>query len=320
MFIFSAPRALQPISEQGENTKDDTNKVDDSDSNSAADGDSESNSDIKEQENSESKNHQSVDSGYDIYSDNKAIGDRGPVQSREDYSACTKLIEKFQEAVLDNAVRIIQTAFKCFRERRRFLKLKKAATVIQRSVRRWLQSRRSIGLSKFQFAKPNCEHDIETQKNCFNPDELDRDITFSNIEGKDKTEERDSVDDTYSSEGDRAVSLWTHDELTKDVDGLPESPSEGNEQFENSFESLDAGSLSGSADNLSETDMYIVQIEEISPTSDADSLSLADSGIDMCSDTIQEVAIIDDCECSKIDNTSPTSSDTAVKIVVSHRK
>lgn len=261
-----------------------------------------------------------MDSGYDIFSDNNAIGDRGPVKSKEDYSACTKLIEKFQEAVLDNAVRIIQAAFKRFMERRRFLKLKKAATVIQRSVRRWLQLRHSNGLPKLQSAKPDCEHDIETQKNCFNPDELDRDIAFIHIGGKDKTEERDSVDDTYSSEGDRAESPWTHDELAKDVDGLPESPSEANERFENSFESLDAGSLSGSADNLSETDMCIVQSEETSPTNDPDSLSLADSGIDMCSDTIQEVAIIDDCECSKIDNTSSTSSDTAVEIVVSHHK
>lgn len=313
LFIFFAPRALQPISEQGENAKDDTNKVDDYDNNSAVDGNNENNLEsleIKEQENLESNNQHLVDSGYN--------DDRGPEQSKENYSACIKLIEKFQEAVLDNAVRLIQAAFKRFRERRRFLRLKKAATVIQRSVRRWLQLRCSNGLPELQSAKPECDHDDGMQRNCFNRDELDREVTFSHVESKDMTEERGSVDESF--EGERADSPWTHEELVKDVDGLPELASEQTEQFENSFESFDAASLSGSADNLSDTDVCIDRSEEISPTSDPDSLSLADSGIDMCSDTTQEVAIIDDCECSKTENTSPPSSNTAIEKVVSQQK
>ena len=312
MFIFFAHRALQPISEQGENTKDDTNKVDDSESNSAVDGDNENSSEslnIKEQENLASNDQHLVDSRYNTYNDNNSN-----VQSKEDYSACIKLIEKFQEAVLDNAVRIIQAAFKRFRERRRFLKLKKGATVIQRSVRQWLQLRHSNRLPELQSAKPECENDTEIQKNCFNPDMLVREVTFSHIESKDTTEESESVDELL--EGERADSPWTHEELAKDVNGLAtsESTSEGTEQFEeNSFESFDAGSLSGSADNLSDTDVCIDRSEEISPTSDPDSLSLADSGIDMCSDTTQEVAIIDDCECSKIENTSPTTPNTVIE-------
>ncbi|KAL9966800.1 hypothetical protein ACROYT_G024921 [Oculina patagonica] len=310
-------RALQPISEQGENTKDDTNKVDDNDNNSAVDGNSENNSESLEIKEQESNNQHLVDSRHNIYSENNSNVDRGQERNKEDYSACIKLIEKFQEAVLDNAVRVIQAAFKRFRERRRFLKLKKAATVIQRSVRRWLQLRHSNGLPKLQSAKPECDHDSGMQQNCFNCNELDGEVTFSHVERQDTTEEKGSVDESF--EGERADSPWTQEQLEKDVDGVPESTSEGNEQFENSFESFDAASLSGSADNLSDTDVCIDRSEEISPASDPDSLSLADSGIDMCSDTTQEVAIIDDCECSKTENTSTTSSKTVIEKVVSHQ-
>lgn len=307
MSIYFAPRALQPISEQGENTKDDTSKVDDNGGNSAVDGANESSSEsleIKEQENLESNNQHLVDCRYNAYNDNNSNDNRGSVQSKEDYSACIKLIEKFQEAVLDNAVRIIQAAFKQFRERRRFLKLKKSATVIQRSVRQWLTLRHSNGLPALQSTKPECEHDNGVQNNCCNLSELDREVTSRHIESEDQVEERRSVD-VDSFHGDRADSLLTHEDLAKDVNGLPESTLEGHEQFENSFESLDAVSLSGSTDNLSDTEVCIDQSEEIAPTSDPDSLSLADSGIDMGSDTTQEVAVIDDCECSKIENTSP---------------
>lgn len=227
------------------------------------------------------------------------------MKSKEDYSACIKLIEKFQEAVLDNAVRIIQAAFKQFRERRRFLKLKKAATVIQRSVRRWLQLRHSNRWPEIQSAKPECERDIEMQNNCFIPHELgQREVTFSHVESIDNAEERESVDESFDGQDDL---LWTHKELVKDDNDLSGSTSERTERFDNSCESLDVVSLSGSADNLSDTEVCVDQSEEISPTSDPDSLSLADSGIDMCSDTTQEVlAIIDDCECSKIEATSPS--------------
>ena len=234
-----------------------------------------------------------------------------PVESKEDYSACIKLIEKFQEAVLDNAVRIIQAAYKQFRERRRFLKLKKSATVIQRSVRRWLVLRQSKGLPALHSTKPKCEHDSGVQKNSCDDSKLEREMSSCHIESEDQVEERHSVDED-SFDGDRADSLWTRNELAKDVDVVPESTSEEHEQFENSFENFDAVSLSGSTENLSDTEVCVDQGEVL--TSDPDSLSLADSGIDMGSDTTQEVAVIDDCDCSKLENTSPLEK------VVLHQK
>ena len=69
---------------------------------------------------------------------------------KDEYSACNKLIEKFQEAVIDTAVRIIQAYFKRFYERKRFLRLKKAVSVIQRSLRNWLQKRKFKRKSQVQ--------------------------------------------------------------------------------------------------------------------------------------------------------------------------
>jgi len=300
-------RALQPISEQGENTKDDASKVDENGVNSAVDGGIETSSDsleTNEQENLDSNNQHLVDCRHNVYNDNNSDDSRETVQSKEDYSACIKLIEKFQEAVLDNAVRIIQAAYKRFRERRRFLKLKKSATVIQRCARRWLVLRHSKGLPALQSTKPECEHDNGVQKSCCNGSKQEREVSSRHIESEDQVEERQSVE-SNSFDGDRADSLWTQEELEKDVDGAPESTSEEHEQFENSFENFDAVSLSGSTENLSDAEVSINQGEEIAFTSDPDSLSLADSGIDMGSDTTQEVAVIDDCECSKFENTSP---------------
>ena len=306
--FISLPRALQPISEQGENTKDDTSKVDDSGGNSAVDGGNETSSDsleTKEQENPDSNNQHQVDCRHNVYNDNNSDVSRETIiQSKEDYSACIKLIEKFQEAVLDNAVRIIQAAYKQFRERRRFLKLKKSATVIQRSVRRWLVLRHSRGLPALQSTKPECEYDNGVQKSCCNGSKQEREVSFRHSESEDQLEEG-QYEDADSIDGDRADSLWTHEELAKDVDGAPESASEEHEQFESSFKNFDAVSLSGSTENLSDTEVSIHQSEEIALTSDPDSLSLADSGIDMGSDTSQEVAVIDDCECSKFESTSP---------------
>lgn len=62
---------------------------------------------------------------------------------KDDYSACNRLIEKFQEAVIDSAVRIIQAYFKRFYQRKKFLRLKKAVSVIQRSLRNWLQKKKN---------------------------------------------------------------------------------------------------------------------------------------------------------------------------------
>ena len=299
MSVYFSPRALQPISEQGENTKDDISKVDENGGNSAVDGGSETSSDsleTEEQENLDSNNQHLEDCRHNDDS-------RETVQSKEDYSACIKLIEKFQEAVLDNAVRIIQAAYKRFRERRRFLKLKKAATVIQRSVRQWLVVRHTKGLPALQSAKPECEHDKGVQKICCDDSKLEREISTCHIKSEDQVIECHSVD-VDSFIGDRADSLRTHKESAKNHDE-PEPASEEHEQFENSFDNFDAVSLSGSTDNLSDTEVCIDQGEEIALTSDPDSLSLADSGIDMGSDTTQEVAVIDDYECSKVENTSP---------------
>ena len=307
MAIYFTTRALQPISEQGENTKDDTGKVDINGGNSAVDGGNEISSEsleTKEQENLESSNQHLVDCRHNLNNDTNCDDSRETVQPKEDYSACIKLIEKFQEAVLDNAVRIIQAAYKRFRERRRFLKLKKSATLIQRSVRQWLVLRHSNGLPALRSTKPECEHDNGVQKNCCNRSESEREVSSCHIESNDHVEESQSVD-VDSLNDDRTDSLWTCEGLEKDVSGVPDSTSEEHEQFENSFESLDFVSLSGSTDNLSDTEVCIDQGEEIVITSDPDSLSLADSGIDMGSDTTQEVAVIDDCECSKFENTSP---------------
>ena len=301
MSVYFSPRALQPISEQGENTKDDISKVDENGGNSAVDGGSETNSDSLETEEQENLDLEHLEGcRHNVNSDDS----RETVQSKEDYSACIKLIEKFQEAVLDNAVRIIQAAYKRFRERRRFLKLKKAVTVIQKSVRQWLVVRHSKGLRALQSAKPECEHDKGVQKNCCDDSKLEREISACHIKSEDQVIESHSVD-VDSFVGDRADSLWTRKESAKNVHDEPEPTSEEHEQFENSFDNFDAVSLSGSTDNLSDTEVCIDQGEEIALTSDPDSLSLADSGIDMGSDTTQEVAVIDDCECSKVENTSP---------------
>lgn len=210
-------RALQPISEQGENTKDDTSKVDESGGNSAVDGASETSSDslvTKEQENLDSSNQHLEDCRHNVHNDNKSDDSNETVHSKEDYSACIKLIEKFQEAVLDNAVRVIQAAYKQFRERRRFLKLKKSATVIQRSVRQWLVLRHSKGLPALPSTKPDCEHDNGVQENCCDDSKLEREISSCHIESEDPVEQRHSVDED-SFDGDR-TSFGQHLESSVD--------------------------------------------------------------------------------------------------------
>ncbi|XP_031551240.1 uncharacterized protein LOC116288577 [Actinia tenebrosa] len=72
---------------------------------------------------------------------NTTIISSDSTQNKESYSACLKLIEKFQEVVMDSAVRVIQAAFKRFRERRRFLRIKRAVMVIQRNLRKWLETK-----------------------------------------------------------------------------------------------------------------------------------------------------------------------------------
>lgn len=283
---------MQPISEQGENTKDDTTKVDDSNTNLTAEDPNENrleSSEVREQERLELNNEQLENS----YNENNSL------KSKEDYSACIKLIEKFQEAVLENAVRVIQAAFKRFRERRRFLKLRKAATVIQRSVRRWLKMKHSCERSKLQLAiKGDSEQNSEMQRNCTTSVEMDGEVALADVESDIEEEESELMGERFDGVTD---DRFDHEGLTEDKDRAV--------QFENSFESLDASSLCGSADNISDACEGIDQIEDTSPVSDPDTLSLADSGIDMCSDSTIEAAIPDDCKCSYSESPLPASSD-----------
>lgn len=223
-------------------------------------------------------------------------------KSKEDYSACIKLIEKFQEAVLDNAVRVIQAAFKRFRERQQFLKLRRAATVIQRSVRRWLKLKHSSDTHVCHLAiKGDCELNIKIQGNCLTSENLDKKVALDDVQSDSEGEKSGSADESHDRlEGD---SLFDHARLTEDKDGISENMSKKND-FENSFESLDASSLSGSTDNISDAGVCIDQCEDTCtpPIVDPDSLSLADSGIDMCSDTAVEAAFTDDCKLSSSEN------------------
>lgn len=174
-------------------------------------------------------------------------------QPKDDYSACFKLIEKFQEAVLDNAVRIIQAAFKLFTQRRRFLRLKKAATVIQRNVRRWLQQRHSrmrpcsLHLNN---GKPE-EHNALCQKTVSSDDGL---YQSSSVE-------EESFDATPHIE-------FEHCEIDQGV---------GHQEEDSKTEFL-------------QLDTWLILFKDLQ-IEEPDSLSLTDSGIDCCSDTAVEAAI-----------------------------
>lgn len=300
-------RALQPISEQGENTRDDVNKVDENDRNSAGVG---SNERDLERESIDLHNKDKVDYAYDLKDENGGNDNQESLASKEDYSACNKLIEKFQEAVLDNAVRIIQAAFKRFRERRHFLKLKKAATVIQRSVRQWLQLRQTNEWPRLKFPKHEGKLEMGKQKNGSKPDPLNADVDYTHAESKEKEDEKQPSNEGF--EDKRANCQCNCKELIHGNDEIcaQESTADETDQFDISFDSLDTESFMGSADNLSETDVCIDQNGENCAIGDADALSLADSGIDMCSDTVQEVAIIEECEFSKIESTFPNTSNS----------
>ena len=87
--------------------------------------------------------------------------------------------------------------------------------------------------------------------------------------------------------------------LSEGKGNLLDSASCKADQFESSLDSLDDSSLSGSTDNISDSGVCIDQGEDnIAVTNDPDALSLADSGIDMYSDTPVEATIVDDCKCS----------------------
>lgn len=279
--------------------------MDDNSTNSTTDDHNESK--VESSEASETTDEQVVNSD----NENTFQEETESAKSKEDYSACIKLIEKFQEAVLDNAVRVIQVAFKRFRERRRFLKLRRAATVIQRSVRRWLKLRHSSDRHKCHLAiKGDCEHNIKMQGNCLTSENLDKKVALDDGESDSVGEESGLAGENH--DGLEEGSSFDHARLTEDKDGISETVSEKND-FENSFESLDASSLSGSTDNISDAGVCIDQCEDTCtpPIVDPDSLSLADSGIDMCTDTAVEAAITDDCKLSSSENPLLISSSVA---------
>ena len=226
------------------------------------------------------------------------------LKSKEDYSACNKLIEKFQEAVLDNAVRVIQAAFKRFRERRRFLKRRRAATVIQRSVRYWLMRRHlsetSCTESCFAIKEAN-QWNTETQEN-LSSTEQEREIV----------DWTDNISDSGETQNRLENSEGVSEGLSEGKDKLLDSASCKADQFESSLDSLDDSSLSGSTDNISDAGVCTDQGEDsIAVTNDPDALSLADSGIDMYSDTPVE-ATLDDCKCSTTDQPLPNSSQETI--------
>ena len=328
--ICVVDRALQPISEQGENTKDDTIKGDESDRNSAGVGSNEK--DLERGcESIDLYNKDKVDCAYNTKDENSLQNNQESLASKEDYSACNKLIEKFQEAVLDNAVRIIQAAFKRFRERRHFLKLKKAATVIQRSVRQWLKLRQSNERPRLKSLKHKGKLEIGEQKSGSMPNLLNGKVDGIHTENKEKGGERETPHGEFEDEREPTNGGFEDErdncqcnckELIHGNEELcaRESTVDETDQFDISFDSLDTESFMGSADNLSETDVCLDQNGDNSPTGDADALSLADSGIDMCSDTVQEVAIIEECEFSKIENTLPNTSSSLTNEPTDHQK
>lgn len=233
--------------------------------------------------------------------DQNSHGETEHLKSKEDYSACNKLIEKFQEAVLDNAVRVIQAAFKRFRERRRFLKRRRAATIIQRSVRHWLMTRHlsetSCTESCFAIKEAN-EWNTKMQEN-LSSTEQEREMVDWTGNLSDSEEIQNKLENSeVVSEG-----------LSEGKGNLLDSASCKADQFESSLDSLDDSSLSGSTDNISDSGVCIDQGEDnIAVTNDPDALSLADSGIDMYSDTPVEATIVDDCKCSTTGHPLPNST------------
>ena len=272
--------------------------MDENDSNLTADDHNENNLESSEVNEPESHTEHLLNS----YNENNSNDKTEHAKSKEDYSACIMLIEKFQEAVIDNAVRVIQAAFKRFRERRRFLKLRKAATVIQKSIRQWLKRRHLSETTECHLAITGVsEQRSEMERKCSLSDEQQRGVT---VDCGSEIERSRTVQDSYDDIRDDPCS---HEGLAEDKDSLSVSVSDKTDQFENSFDSLDASSLSGSADNISDAGVCVDQSEDNSPVSDPDSLSLADSGIDMYSDVPIEATIVDGYKCSESENPLPNA-------------
>ena len=292
--------------EQGESSKDDASKIDGSATNSSTDEPDESELDSSEGDHMRVKNEHSVNSN-----ENSDVFNEEPVKltgCKDDYSACITLIEKFQEAVIDNAVRVIQAAFKRFRERQRFLKLRKAATIIQRVVRKWLGNKRSCKALKCHL----------TIKGSGQPTDMVQNKVSSCSQGH-YTDEAVGNDESTSIIGSQIkLKDENHDNLEgcdccedwiENKDSISVETSDGTSQFEdtNSLECLDISSLCGSCDNICDADLSIDPCEDSHRAVDPDALSLADSGIDTCSDTGVEAALTDECKFLSSENPSPNA-------------
>lgn len=292
--------------EQGESSKDDASKIDGSATNSSTDEPDESELDSSEGDHMRVKNEHSVNSN-----ENSDVFNEEPVKltgCKDDYSACITLIEKFQEAVIDNAVRVIQAAFKRFRERQRFLKLRKAATIIQRVVRKWLGNKRSCKALKCHL----------TIKGSGQPTDMVQNKVSSCSQGH-YTDEAVGNDESTSIIGSQIkLKDENHDNLEgcdccedwiENKDSISVETSDGTSQFEdtNSLECLDISSLCGSCDNICDAGLSIDPCEYSHRAVDPDALSLADSGIDTCSDTGVEAALTDECKFLSSENPSPNA-------------
>lgn len=301
-------RHLQPIMEQGESSKDDTSKMDGNATNSSTDEPDESELDSSEGDHMKVKNEQAVNSNEngDMFNE-EAVK---LTTSKDDYSPCITLIEKFQEAVIDNAVRVIQAAFKRFRERQRFLKLRKAATIIQRVVRKWLGNKRSCKALECHLTIKGSGQPADMVQSalssCLNSQGHNIDETVGNDESTAIIGSQIKLEDKNHDnlEGFDCCEDWIENK-----DSISVETSDGTSQFEdtNSLECLDISSLCGSCDNICDAGLSIDPCEDSHRAVDPDALSLADSGIDTCSDIGVEAALTDECKFLSSENPSPNA-------------
>lgn len=290
--------------EQGESSKDDTGKIDGSATHSSTDEPDESELDSSEGDHMKVKNEQAVNSNErgDLFNEEPVKLTR----SKDDYSACITLIEKFQEAVIDNAVRVIQAAFKRFRERRHFLKLRKAATIIQRVVRKWLGKKHSCkALECHLTIKGSCQPTDMVQNklsSCSQGHNIDE--TVGNDESRAIIGSQIILEDENH---DNLEDFDRFEDLTENKDSISVETPDGSCQFENTncLECLEISSLCGSCDNISDAGLSMDPCEDSYGAVDPDALSLADSGIDTCSDTGIEAALTDECKFLSSENPSP---------------
>ena len=85
------------------------------------------------------------------------------------------------------------------------------------------------------------------------------------------------------------------------------------------LKALIASSMTGSSDDVSDAGVCIDQCDEVSPIVDPDSLSLADSGIDMGSDTAFEATNVDDCKFLSSESPLLISSNASVEETTSQQ-